>query len=467
MTRKLVIVGGGPGGYVAAIRAAQLGAKVSLIEAGRLGGTCLNRGCIPTKALYENARVLNTIKQSEVFGINVKGYDVDIKRMNERKQQIVEGLVSGIDRLLRANGVEVINGTGTFADKETIVVAEHSGKRYEVKGENILIATGSLPSVLPIPGTDLQGVVTSARLLETAKIPSSLVVIGGGVVGTEFAGIYNAFGTDVTVMEYMPRILPDMDHDLGKRLTPALKRKGIRVHTGVEVKGIFRDEEGLIVKAEGQKGEIAVKAEKVLVSTGRRMNAEGLNLDAAGIDYDEKGIKVNENFATNIPGIYAIGDVIEGPMLAHVASDEGKAAVENMLGLKGHINYDAVHSCVFSFPEVAAVGLTEQQAKERGIPYLTGKFMFNANGKALTMEAGEGFIKAVAAKETKEIIGVHMMGPHASDLIHEAALAVTNKLTISQIARTLHTHPTLSEAFLEAVLGLENRAIHAAPNFRK
>lgn len=465
MKKDLIIIGGGPGGYVAAIRAAQLGAKVALIEKNKLGGTCLNRGCIPTKALYKNAQVVNTLKHTSDFGVKIDGYSLDMMGVQARKQEIVDRLVSGINQLVKANDIELISGEGTLVDRETVTVREMDNVRT-VKGENILIATGSVPGKPPIPGLDLPGVMTSDDLLDLDKIPESMVIIGGGVVGIELAGIFHAFGTKVTVMEFLPSILPSTDGEIVKRLTLALKKMGIKVETGIKVKEICKNNQGLTVLAEGKKGETSLNTDVVLVSTGRSINVDGLNLESVGIEYDRTGIMVNDKYETNIPGIYAIGDVIGGKMLAHVASDEGIAAVDNIIGHPSHINYDAIPSCVFSFPEVATVGLTEEETKEKGIKYLVSKFMFGANGKALTMGEGEGLIKVIACEETKKILGVHIMGPHASDLIHEATLAINSKLKASDIVSTVHAHPTLAETFLEAVSGIENRAIHAVPRKR-
>lgn len=462
MEKDLVIIGGGPGGYVAAIRAAQLGVKAVIVEKDRIGGTCLNRGCIPTKAFYRNAQLVHDIKRSEEFGIKLEGMTLDMGQMLARKQQAVDRLVGGISQLLKANGVEVLEGTGKLTADKTVEVTDAAGTVTSLAAKNILIASGSTPVKPPIPGIELPGVVTSDEMLNQEKIPESLVIIGGGVIGIEFAGIFNALGTRVTVVECMPQILPSLDGDISKRLALALKKKGITLETEVRVKEILHRENGLVVSAEGKKGELMLPAESVLVSTGRAVNTKDLNLDAVGVEYDKKGIKVNESYETHVPGIYAIGDVIGGQMLAHVASEEGKAAVENMMGLKGHMNYSAVPGCVFTFPEVAAVGVSEEEAKSRGITYSSSKFLFGANGKALTMGEEEGFVK-VMADDTGKVIGVHIMGPHASDLIHEAALAVENGLTVSQVAKTIHAHPTLSEAFVEAAMGTENRAIHMVP----
>lgn len=467
MEKDIVVIGGGPGGYTAAIRVAQLGAKVAVVEEESLGGTCLNKGCIPTKALYKNAQMINELNRAAEFGIKLNGFTIDIAGMLQRKQQIVERLTSGIGQLLKANSVEVIHGRAGLVTSETVEVIDSSGNTCRIKTKNIIIAAGSVSARPPIPGIDLPGVMTSDEILFNENIPQTLVIIGGGVIGIEFAGIFNAFGSRVTVIEFLPRILANMDGEISKRMVLSLKKKGINIENEARVKQIAKTENGLDVLVEGKKGENLIHTEAVLVSTGRTANVDGLNLDSLGIEYGQKGIKVNESYRTNVPGIYAIGDVIGGQMLAHVASEEGKAAVENIMGLKGHMNYEAVPSCVFTFPEVAAVGLSEEDAKRKGIDYNSSKFMFGANGKALTMGEEEGFVKVLAEAQTGKIVGVHIMGPHASDLIHEAVLAVGNKMTADDISRVVHAHPTLSETFMEAALGIENKAIHMPPQKSK
>jgi dihydrolipoamide dehydrogenase len=463
MEKDLIVIGGGFGGYVAAIRGAQLGAKVTLIEKNKLGGTCLNRGCIPTKALYKNAQFLNSMNHSSEFGVNINGFDFDYTKVQERKRSIVSKLTSGVGQLLMGNGVEVVEGCGSIIDKNTVKVIDKANNTRLITTKNILIATGSKPSMPPIPGADLKGVITSTELLDLESVPKSITIIGGGVIGIEFAGILNSFGSDVTIVEFMPSILPPIDGEIAKKLTAILKKKGIKIETGAAVKSISKNGDKLIVTAEGKKGQLQVECETVLMSTGRELDDGGLNLKSLGINYDRKGIKVDKNYCSTVPGIYAIGDAIGGIMLAHVASEEGKVAVENMMGLKTYVDYDVIPSCVFTFPEIAAVGLTEEEAKSKGISYKVSKFMFAGNGKALTMGESEGFIKIIASSDEKQILGAHIMGPCASDLIHEAVLAMKNMISVDEVATTIHAHPSLSEAFLEAVTGVEGRAIHMAP----
>lgn len=463
MEKDIIVLGGGPGGYVAAIRASQLGAKVTVVEREKIGGTCLNKGCIPTKALYKNAEIINQLKSINEFGIGIDGFQIDMVKIIKRKQDIVTRLTNGVEQLLKANSIEVVYGDGKLVDRETVEVTNAKGKVFNLKGKNILISTGSRPATPLIPGVELPGIMTSEDILEGESIPKSLIIIGGGVIGIEYACIFNALGAEVTVLEFLPRILANLDSEISKRMPLFLKKKGIIIETDTMVKKIIGADQGYDVLVEGKKGEKHIHSEAILISTGRLPNVEGLNLDTLGISYDKKGIKVDESFCTNVPGIYAIGDVIGGYMLAHVASEEGKTAVENIMGLKSHMNYNAVPSCIFSFPEVATVGLTEEEAQKEGINYSSGKFMFGANGKAMTLGEEDGFIKVLTEKETGIIIGVHIIGPHASDLIQEGVLVVQNKMTVEEISKVVHAHPTLSEAFVEAALAAEGRAIHVVP----
>ncbi|NLW17309.1 MAG: dihydrolipoyl dehydrogenase [Firmicutes bacterium] len=459
--RDLVVIGGGPGGYVAALRAAQLGMRVTLVEKNSLGGTCLNRGCIPTKAYYQSAQMLHSIKQFKEFGITVTGTDFDFQTTWERKEQVVSQLVQGIASLLSANGVEVITGEATLSSPQQVRVGDQT-----IDAKRILIATGSSCSHLPIPGADLPHVVNSDQLLEQQEVPQRLVVIGGGVIGLEFASIFQAFGSQVTVLEYMPDLLPGVDKEISKRLRIFLKRQGIDIITGARVQSISQEGNGLTVSAATAKGEITAEGDTVLIATGRRPYTAGLNLEAGGVETTPQGfIVTNDDFQTNVPSIYAIGDVIGGAMLAHVASAEGCVAVERMVGLDTQVAYQAIPAVVFTSPEVASVGLSEEAAKEQGIDYRVGKFQFAANSKAVAMGETDGLVKVLTDSDGI-IIGAHIIGPHAADLIATAALAVKERLTNDQVASTIHAHPTLSEAWLEAVLDSDQRAIHLMPRRR-
>ncbi|MBU3090907.1 dihydrolipoyl dehydrogenase [Clostridium sp. CM028] len=462
MEKDIVIIGGGPGGYVAAIRAAQLGAKVCIVEKGELGGTCLNRGCIPTKALYRNAEILNTLKNINEFGIVVDSYSFSVEEIQNRKDKIVNQLVNGVEQLLKSNNIDVILGTACLKDKNTVSISLKNGELREIITKNIIIATGSIPLIPNIPGIDLPGVFTSENILEFKEVPNKLAIIGGGVIGVEFAGIFNALGSKVTVIEFLPSILAQVDTDLTKRLSVSLKRKGIDMSINTKVISIEKSNEQLIVTADGKKGEIVFTADNVLVSVGRTPMTEGLNIENLGISLNRRAIVVDENYETNIPGIYAIGDVNGISMLAHAATHQGKKVVERIMGYIAPYSSEIIPSCIFAFPEIACVGITENEAKKKGMEYKTSKFLFGANGKALALGEGEGLVKVIATLEDI-IIGVHIMGPHASDLIHEGAMAINNNMNVSNIASMIHAHPTLSEAFEEAVLGLKGEAIHMVP----
>ncbi|MBK5240451.1 dihydrolipoyl dehydrogenase [Clostridium sp.] len=466
MDKDIVIIGGGPGGYVAAIRAAQLGAKVCIIEKAEFGGTCLNRGCIPTKALYRNAEILNTLKNISEFGIVVDDYSINVEQIQNRKDSVVNKLVSGVEQLLKANNVEVILGVAYFKNKNTVSIALKSGELREITSENIIIATGSTPSMPSIPGMNLPGVFTSESILEFKEVPNKLAIIGGGVIGMEFAGIFNALGSKITVVEFLPSILAQVDTDLTKRLSVSLKRKGIDINISTKVISIEKSNEELIVTAQGKKGEVVFTADNVLISVGRTPMTEGLNIEDLGMNVNRKAIVVDENYETNIPGIYAIGDVNGISMLAHAATHQGKKAVERIMGYASSHSREVIPSCIFVFPEIACVGITENEAKEKEIEYKTSKFLFGANGKALALGEGEGLVKVIASMDN-HILGVHIMGPHASDLIHEGAMAINNNMKVENITSMIHAHPTLSEAFEEAVLGLTGEAIHAVPTKKK
>lgn len=459
----LIIIGGGPGGYVAAVRAAQLNAKVCLVERQRMGGTCLNTGCIPTKALYRSAEVCRLSQNSEEFGIVNKETVINWGRVQERKTKIVSQLVGGIDQLMKSNGVKVVQGEAQLAGLNEVAVTKENAEIETISAEHIIIATGSKPVVLPIEGADLPGVLDSTGLLEIDHIPQKLVIVGGGVIGIEFAAIYNAFGSEVTVVEFLPDILTQMDSDLRKRFVPMLKKKGIGILTSSKVTKIEKQDDKLVLTVSTVKGEIRTDADQVLMAVGRQPAIDGLMLENTGIIHDRKGVQTNQFGQTNVPNIYAIGDVTGGIMLAHSASHQGIIAVEHIMGLEPKRNIQAVPGCVFAFPEIAFAGVTEDEAREKGIAYQTGKFMFGANGKALTMGEGEGLIKVIS-DENDVLIGIHILGPHASDLIHEGVLAIGMKITAEDVIGTIHAHPTLGEVFNEAVMNLKGIALHCAPN---
>lgn len=465
MVKNIAVIGAGPGGYVAAIRGAQLGANIYLIESGKqgIGGTCLNRGCIPTKTYFRNAEIMTNIKRSEEFGIKVDNYSLDGKVLQERKNKVVSQLKGGIETLIKSyENIELINGNASIKDKNTIIVQCDNGEEREIAIDNIVIATGSEPTMTETKGVELEGVITSDDLLDMEEIPETLIVVGAGVIGVEFASIYNGLGSNVILLA--SRMLKNADMEVRKRITPYLKRQGIDVYMDIRAKEIIKEGDKLrvVAKYKTKDKEVEVVGDKVLIASGRGAVVEGLNLDGVGIEYNHKGIHVNDDFETNIEGIYAIGDVNDvGIQLAHVASSQGIYVMEKLMGLEPEINLDVYPNCVFCLPEVAHVGLTEEEAKEKGIDYKSSKFLFGANGKALTLGETDGFIK-VLADDNNKIIGVHIIGPHANDLIHEGALAIANELNVGHIAKTIHAHPTLSEAFAEATLGLNDQAIHMA-----
>ncbi len=463
MQKKIVVIGGGPGGYVAAIRGAQLGAKVTLIERHKIGGTCLNYGCIPTKTLYRNAELLHTLAHIEDFGIKVDGFSIDMDKIQARKDDVVKTLVGGIEQLIKANGIEVIEGSASFVDATTLKVVKSDGETIEVTGDDIIIATGSTTQIPPFEGVKLPGVITSKELLEVSEVPEKLVIIGGGVISMEFAGIFAALGSEVSVLIRSDRFLREVDSEITKRFGATLKKKGVELHKSIENMAIVQTENGLAVTGNGPKGPVEFPATKVLLSTGRTPVYRDLNLEAAGVEVSKKGIACDHHtFQTNVEHVYAIGDVNGIIMLAHAASHQGIAAVEAIMGIDHKGFHDAVPNCIFVFPEIATVGLSEDEANEQGIEIKKSKFMFGANGKALSIGEPEGFIKVISDMNDV-VIGVHIMGPHASDLIAEGTLAVANKMTVDQIGNTIHAHPTLSEAFAEATLGLRGEAIHMAP----
>jgi len=458
----VVIIGGGPGGYVSAIKAAHLGSKAVLVEKDKLGGVCLNRGCIPTKALVSTAELLNNLQRAEEFGIQVKDYSFDFPAIMKRKELIARRLSSGVGQLMRANQVRVVRGEGQIVEAGKVEITDTAGEKEIIKTKNIIIATGSSVMKLPIPGLDVEGVITSDEALSLSELPSRILIVGGGVVGIEFAGIFRALGVEVTVVEMLPRILPPIDEEIARRLTQLLKRKGIEIFTDCKVKEIKKANQNLEVLVSTIDGEKKLETENVLLAAGRVPELGNIDVQRLGIELDGKAIKVDEKMRTNIPGIYAVGDVVGKIMLAHVASREGVVAVENIAGKEVLMDYKVVPNCVFSMPEVASVGLTEEEAGKENNNIKVSKFPFMANGKALGMGETEGMVKIIADADTSELLGFHILGAHASDLIAEGTLALSMEATAFEIVNTIHAHPTLAEAVAEAAEGVVGKPIHIA-----
>ena len=461
----LIVIGSGPGGYVAAIRGAQLGLKVACVEKfAALGGTCLNVGCIPSKALLDSSEHYHQAKEKfAIHGIKATGLKVDFKQMIGRKDDVITSTVEGINYLFSKNNVTRLQGLGSFVDQNTIKVTDAEGAETSYATDKVIIATGSKPVELPFMPFDGKTIISSTEALSLDKIPKDLVVVGGGVIGLELGSVYARLGTKVKVIEFMPKLVPTMDIELGKTLGRTLKKIGIEFHLSTKVTGATVKGKKVTVTAENKKGEeISFDADHALISVGRKPFTAGLNAESAGIELDERGfVKVNGNFQTSAPNIYAIGDVIGGAMLAHKAEEEGVFSVEHMVGQKPHIDHNLIPGVIYTWPEVASVGRSEEQLKEAGIAYKSGKFPFRASGRARASEESDGFVKVLADKETDEILGVHMIGPRAADMIAEAVVAMEFRASAEDIARICHAHPTYTEALKEAALmATENRPIH-------
>lgn len=459
--KKIVVIGGGVGGYVAAIRAAQLGAEVTLIEKQHIGGTCLNEGCIPTKVLLHTAELYSELLIGEEYGIKISGETiVDWEKLQQRKAKVVSQLVGGVKVLLQYNKVNLISGVAKLNTKNSVTVTKENGETQTIEADNIIIATGSEPFVPPILGVESKGVIDSTGALNLDKIPKSLTIIGGGVIGIEFAYLYSTLGTKVKIVEMMPEILPRVDGEIVSLMRMLLENKDIKIFTNAKVTSINEGKDNLNIEVETEKGKIVLTSEKVLLSVGRKARIEGLNLEGVGIKTEKNLISVNQKMETNIPGIYAIGDVNGKTMLAHVASEQGIIAVENIMGANHNMDYKVVPSCIYTKPEIASVGMTEEEAKEKKIAYKIGKFPLSGNGKSIIANETEGFVKIVSDEKYGEILGVHMIGPRATELIAEAALALKLEATVDEIVATIHAHPTVSESIKESALAVNNVAIH-------
>jgi len=464
-TFDVVVIGAGPGGYVAAIRAAQLGLKTACIEKREtLGGTCLNVGCMPSKALLHASHLYEEAGHDfEKFGLSVKGLDFDIKKMLAAKDETVKGLTGGIEFLFKKNKIEWIKGAGKFTGKDTIEVALSEGSTRTVTAKNTIIATGSDVATLPGMEIDEKIVVSSTGALDLNPVPKSMVVIGGGVIGLELGSVWRRLGAEVTVVEFMDQVLPGMDMEVRKTFGRMLKKQGMTMHLSSKVTSVENAGKGAKVTFEPVKGGDAtvLETDVVLVAVGRSPYTEGLGLETIGVEMDERSrIKTAHDFSTNVPGVYAIGDVIIGPMLAHKAEDEGVAVAENIAGLTGYVNHDVIPGVVYTYPEVAAVGKSEDELKEAGTAYNVGKFPFTANSRAKANMATEGFVKILADKTTDRVLGVHIIGADAGNMIAQAATAMEFGASAEDIALTCHAHPTETEAMKEAALAVHKRPIH-------
>lgn len=460
----VAVIGSGPGGYVAAIRCAQLGMKTAIIEKyPTLGGTCLNVGCIPSKALLDSSHHYeDALKHFQEHGIHIHGdIKVNLKQMIDRKQAVVDQTTGGIDFLMKKNKIDVYQGLGSFKDANHIVI--DGEKSIEIEAKNTIIATGSKPSNLPFITLDKERVITSTEALKLTEIPRHLIVIGGGVIGLELGQVYKRLGAEVTVFEYLDRIIPTMDSGLSKELNKVLKKQKFSINVSHKVKSVERIGNEVIVKADDKKGnEVMVSGDYCLVSVGRRPYTDGLNAEGVGVKLTTNGqIEVNDHLQTNVPNIYAIGDVVKGAMLAHKAEEEGVFVAETLAGQKPHIDYNLIPGVVYTWPEVASIGKTEEQLQEAGVAYKTGQFPMRALGRSRASMDLDGFVKILADKTTDEILGVHMIGARAADMIAEAVVAMEYRASAEDISRMSHAHPTFAEAIKEAALAAtEDRALH-------
>ncbi len=465
MTYDLVIIGTGPGGYVCAIRAAQLGMKTAVIEKREAhGGTCLNVGCIPSKALLHASHMFEEAgTHFKTLGIDVGKPKLDLKAMLAHKDDAIAGNTKGIEFLLKKNKIDAFHGTGKVLSAGKVSVTGPDGKAQEIETKNIVIATGS--DVVSLPGIEIdeKRIVSSTGALDLTDVPKKMVVIGGGVIGLELGSVWRRLGAEVTVVEFLDRILAGMDGDVAKQFQRMLQKQGVSFKLGSKVTSAKASGKGVKLTVEPAKGGDAetLEADIVLVAVGRKPYTEGLGLEEAGVKLDERGrVAIDAHYATNVQGIYAIGDVVTGPMLAHKAEDEGVALAEQLAGKAGHVNYGIIPNVVYTYPEVASIGKTEEELKEAGTAYNVGKFPFTANGRAKANLQTDGFVKILADKETDRVLGAHIVGPEAGDLIHEIAVAMEFGASSEDIARTCHAHPTLSEAVKEAALAVDNRALH-------
>ena len=466
MTEKFqaVVIGGGPGGYVCAIRLAQLGLKTACIESrGSLGGTCLNVGCIPSKSLLNLSEEFHKVKNLSNKGIEVGEVKLNLNKMMKSKDKAVTVLTKGVEFLLKKNKVRYFKGHGSFKSKNEINIKDADNKEKTISADKIVIATGSVPVSLPGINFDEKIILSSTGALKIEQVPKKMVVVGGGYIGLEMGSVWSRLGAEVHVVEFLEHITPGMDREISLEFMKILKKQGIKFHMQHKVEKIKKNNKGAVVLTTDKDGNKKnFDCDVVLISVGRKPNIENLNIEAAGIDIDDKKrVKTDKNFKTNQNNIYAIGDVINGPMLAHKAEDEGVAVAENIVGQSGHVNYNTIPGVIYTKPEVASIGKTEEQLKENNIDYKIGKFSFMANSRAKAIDDAEGFVKILADAQTDKVLGAHLIGPHAGELIAEIGVAMEFGASAEDIARTCHAHPTFSEAVKEAALSVDKRAIHS------
>ena len=459
---KVVIIGGGPGGYLAALRAGSLGLKAAVVEKDTLGGVCLNHGCIPTKVLTHGAALYLRLQTAEEFGFKFKELEFDYPRLQQKKKDVVSELVGHIGEMMEDNKTDVFYGSAKAFSSGAVSVKLNDGLEVTLEAENIILATGSDEIYPPTPGIDLPGIITSKEALALEKLPATMAVIGGGVIALEMASIFMGLGVKVTIVHRSERLLRRMDLEMVRRLATYMRKGGLEIMMNSPIKIIEKEEGGYKLTVETRKGEEIVQAESVLLAVGRKASFGGQDLDALGVAYENNGIKVNKKMETSVQGIYAVGDVtLPNYFLAHTAYHQGIVAIENIAGLEAHFDGSAVPACLFTDPELACVGLSEEEAKEKGLDNLkTGKFPFSANGKAATQGENEGTVKIITAGAEEKVIGMHILGPHASDLIQEGTIAVAKGITAAELAELIHPHPTLSEAVWEASLAINKSALH-------
>ncbi len=461
---QAVVIGGGPGGYVCAIRLSQLGLKTACIESrGSLGGTCLNVGCIPSKSLLNLSEEFHKVKGLANKGIEVGDVKLNLDKMMKSKDKAVTVLTKGVEFLFKKNKVTYFKGYGSFKSQNEILIKDNENKKTIIQSEKTIIATGSVATSLPGIEIDEQKIVSSTGALKLEKVPNKMVVVGGGYIGLEMGSVWSRLGAEVEVVEFLDHITPGMDKEISSEFMKILKKQGIKFNMQNKVETIKKNKSGVVVSTvdkEGNKNNF--ESDVVLISVGRKANTEGLNLETIGVELDDrKRIKTDKSFKTNLENIYAIGDVISGPMLAHKAEDEGIAVAENIAGQSGHVNYDTIPGVVYTTPEVAAIGKTEEQLKDSKMKYKVGKFSFMANSRAKAIDDAEGFVKILADEKTDKVLGAHIIGPHAGELIAEIGVAMEFGASSEDIARTCHAHPTFSEAVKEAALSVDKRAIHS------